>query len=49
MDKNSEEVELFFAQLQQTLGQQLFRIVELETLLKTRNAEIEALKNKDTK
>jgi hypothetical protein len=49
MDKNQTEVEVFFAQLQQTLGQQLFRILELEALLKTRNEELEALKNKDNK
>lgn len=49
MEKNSAEVELFLAQVQHALGQQLFRIIELESLLKTRNEEIDALKNKDNK
>lgn len=47
MTENTKEVEAFFAQMQQVLGQQLFRIIELEALLKTRNEEIESLKNKN--
>lgn len=49
MNQDSSELEAFLASMQVVLGQQLYRIIELETMVKVRNEELQTLKNTDSK